>query len=482
MKIACYLRVSTTEQSEEGYSIAAQKNRLEAFCTSQGWEVVRWYVDEGISAKDTKRPELQRMLNGVRKKAFDVVLVYRLDRLTRSVLDLYSLLQELEKHNVKFKSATEVYDTTTATGRLFLTLIASLAQWERENLGERVSFGMEEKAKQGKWTVAKPPFGYTKNGEDLEIVESEAIVIRRIFNMYLSGKYGARKIAIQLNNEGIKMRGSDFSDIRIRYFLSNPLYKGTMRYNYTTNTEHYFEVDNVAPPIIEEADFKQVQLIVNNRKRIHPRQATSNHIFSGVLRCARCGKYMSGSTSNSSYKGKKYAHRQYVCNDRMNYKRCDQPSISEKFLEIRFLDVLKGFNDDKKRDEVLNKDDEKKDHTKEIDNINEEIKRIEKRKERWQYAWVNEMISDSDFGTRMKEEEKKEKMLLVELEAFQEKDNHSVDISIPQIFKDSTNTWEFLSVEDKKLFVQTFFKSITVDKISSRRNASSVAIKGIETH
>jgi site-specific DNA recombinase len=482
MKIACYLRVSTTEQSEEGYSISAQKNRLEAFCTSQGWDVVRWYVDEGISAKDTNRPELQRMLDGVRKKAFDVVLVYRLDRLTRSVLDLYSLLQELEKHNVKFKSATEVYDTTTATGRLFLTLIASLAQWERENLGERVSFGMEEKAKQGKWTVANPPYGYRKNGEDLEIVESEAIVIRRIFNMYLSGKYGARKIAITLNNEGITMRGgAAFSDVRIRYFLSNPIYKGTMRYNYTTNTEQYFEVDNVAPPIIEEADFQQAQLIVNNRKRIHPRQATSKHIFSGVLKCARCGKYMSGSTSNTAYKGKKYSHRQYVCNDRMNYKRCDQPSISEKFLQIRFLDVLQSFNDEGKRDEVL-ANEEKKDFTKEIENINEEIKKIEKRKERWQYAWVNEMISDSDFGTRMKEEEKKEKMLLVELEAFKEKDNHSVDISIPQIFNDITNSWEYLTVEEKKNFVQTFFKSITVDKISSRRNAESVAIKGIETH
>jgi site-specific DNA recombinase len=483
MKIACYLRVSTTEQSEEGYSISAQKNRLEAFCTSQGWDVVRWYVDEGISAKDTKRPELQRLLKGVQKKAFDVVLVYRLDRLTRSVLDLYSLLQEFEKHNVKFKSATEVYDTTTATGRLFLTLIASLAQWERENLGERVSFGMEEKAKQGKWTVAEPPFGYRKNGEDLEIVESEAIIIRRIFKMYLSGQYGVRKIAIILNNEGIKTRnGSNFSDIRVRYFLSNPIYKGTMRYNYTTNTEHYFEVDNVAPPIIEDADFQQVQLIINNRKRIHPRSATSKHIFSGVLRCARCGKYMTGSTSNTSYKGKKYAHRQYVCNDRMNYKSCDQPSVSEKFLEIRFQDVLSKLNDDDQREKALSKEGNKKDFTNEIENINEELKKIDKRKERWQYAWVNEMISDTDFGTRMKEEEKKEKMLLVELEAFREKDNHSVDISIPQIFKDITNSWEYLTVEEKKNFVQTFFKSITVDKISSKRNASSVEIKGIETH
>jgi site-specific DNA recombinase len=482
MKIACYLRVSTTEQSEEGYSISAQKNRLEAFCTSQGWKVVRWYVDEGISAKDTNRPELQRMLNGVRKKAFDVVLVYRLDRLTRSVLDLYSLLQELEKHDVKFKSATEVYDTTTATGRLFLTLIASLAQWERENLGERVSFGMEEKAKQGKWTVSTPPYGYKKNGELLEIIESEAIVIRRIFDMYLSGQYGARKIALELNKDGIKMRGSDFSDTRIRYFLANPIYIGTMRYNYTTNTEHYFEVENVAPPIIEEEDFLKAQQIVENRKRIHPRSATSKHIFSGVLFCGRCGKRMTGGTSNTSYKGKKYSNRNYTCNDRINWKRCDQPAMSERYIEDRFVNYLRSFESDEERNKALEDETEVKDHTKEIEAIHDELAKIEKRKSKWQYAWVNEMISDSDFGTRMKEEEKKEKMLLVELEAFKEKDNHSVDISIPQIFEDITNSWEYLTVEEKKNFVQTFFKSITVDKISSRRNAESVEIKGIETH
>jgi site-specific DNA recombinase len=169
MKVAAYIRVSTEEQVKEGYSISAQKHRLEAYAISQGWEVVQFYVDEGISAKDLNRPELQRMIKNLEEGVFDCVLVYRLDRLTRSVLDLYKLLNIFEKHNIKFKSATEVYDTTTAMGRMFITIVAALAQWERENLGERVRMGMQEKARGGKWVINVPPFGYERVEDGLEI-------------------------------------------------------------------------------------------------------------------------------------------------------------------------------------------------------------------------------------------------------------------------------------------------------------------------
>ncbi|MGF9826753.1 recombinase family protein, partial [Brevibacillus agri] len=132
MRTAVYMRVSTEDQAREGFSIPAQREKLLAYVHSQGWEVAAIYADEGISAKDTNRPALKRLLRDIREGNIDVVLVYRLDRLTRSVLDLYRLLQEFEKYDVRFKSCTEVYDTTTAIGRLFITLVAALAQWERE--------------------------------------------------------------------------------------------------------------------------------------------------------------------------------------------------------------------------------------------------------------------------------------------------------------------------------------------------------------
>ena len=481
MKVACYLRVSTVEQSVEGYSISAQKNRLEAYCVSQGWEVVHWYVDEGISAKDTDRPELKRLLKGVEKKAFDTVLVYRLDRLTRSVLDLYSLLQTFESHDVKFKSATEVYDTTTATGRLFLTLIASLAQWERENLAERVSFGMEEKAKQGEWTVAAPPYGYMKENDELKIVESEAIIIKRIFHTYIEGRLGTRKIANQLNDEGLRSRnGKPFIDNGIIYILRNPIYIGTMRYNYRVNHERYFEVENAAPPIIDKETFDEANRLLGNRSYSHPRSATSSHIFSGgLLKCSRCGNAMYGKTSVIKRNGKSYKTKSYSCSNRQKHNACDMPYVAQNYLEIQFVKLLESFNDDEVREQVLGEGNEEKDHTIEIKAIQSELSKLEDRKSKWQYAWVNEMISDSDFSRRMKEEEQKEKTLLSQLEVL-EKDNHSTDISIPHSFEDITNGWEYLDDTEKKNFVMMLFKSITVDKTDVKRNPQSVVITDFE--
>lgn len=145
MKCIVYVRVSTDEQAKHGFSIAAQIEKLEAYCISQGWELVDKYIDEGYSAKDLQRPAFEKMMDTLKQGNIDVLLVYRLDRLTRSVMDLYKILKILDDNNCMFKSATEVYDTTNAMGRLFITLVAAIAQWERENLGERVRLGMEKK-------------------------------------------------------------------------------------------------------------------------------------------------------------------------------------------------------------------------------------------------------------------------------------------------------------------------------------------------
>ncbi|HYF76780.1 MAG TPA: recombinase family protein, partial [Symbiobacteriaceae bacterium] len=151
-----YIRVSTDEQAQAGFSLMAQRERLEQFASSQGWTLAQVYEDDGYSAKDTNRPALRRMLRDAQPG--DIILTYKLDRLTRSVMDLYELMKIFDQRGLKFKSATEEFNTTTSHGRLMITLVAVLAQWERETIAERVKMGRQKKAATGEWPGGPIPF------------------------------------------------------------------------------------------------------------------------------------------------------------------------------------------------------------------------------------------------------------------------------------------------------------------------------------
>lgn len=486
MKVAAYIRVSTDEQAEEGYSIPAQRNRLEAYALSQGWEIVQWYVDEGESAKDLNRTDLKRMLKAVEQNVFECVLVYRLDRLTRSVLDLYNLLNTFEKHDVKFKSATEVYDTTTAIGRLFLTLVAALAQWERENLGERVRMGMQQKAKEGKWTVSLPPLGYKSNDSILEIHPQESLIIKEIYNLYLSG-IGMWKIARDLNERKIYTRsGTPWGYSSVNYILNNPIYIGKTRYNFRVNQENYFEVEGIVPAIISEEEFNLVQKIMNSRKNVHPRQATSKYLFSKVLKCFRCGASMIGHYSQRKRKDKVYHSYNYYCPNRRRLV-CDMPMINQNLLEQKFVLMMEQWDFTKEASELIQDETNSThdDHDTLIQGYEHELKEIEKRRSKWQYAWVNGMFSDIEskndieFKKRMKEEEEKEKMIQKELLKITPKEPSADNSSILDLWSDLKLNWDNMDQETKKQFIMIAVDSLVVDKINSDKTPDSIEIKEV---
>lgn len=417
MQVAVYIRVSTEEQAKEGYSISAQRERLEAFVKSQGWMIVEYYIEEGQSAKDLNRPEIQRLITDIKKKemGIEVVLVYRLDRLTRSVLDLYALLKLLEENKVFFKSATEVYDTTTAIGRLFITLVAALAQWERENLGERVRMGMAEMARQGRRPGSKEPYGYNYTDGRLVINPTEAAIVKKIFEMYSRG-YGVRKVVAWLNNPNGPIpskNNGQWADSSVSYIITNPLYIGRFAWGREEHWKHKNMLKSIKPehvyqgshePIIDEETWETVQMKFRRKRKMPPRHSSSNYPLTGILACGLCGDNMNGTMSTSkSLKGKKKV-RYYKCSRRDHKQTCDMKYMKSETVEETLLEYIDNLSLVAEFQDLINEGLNAKnqiDNTEE-DALNAELKEVSAKKKKWYDAYEAGVIELRDLRERAK--------------------------------------------------------------------------------
>lgn len=467
MTVGIYIRVSTEEQAKEGYSISAQREKLKAYCEIQDWHDYRFYVDEGISAKDMNRPQLLQMIQHIKEGLIDTVLVYRLDRLTRSVMDLYKLLEIFEKYNCTFKSATEVYDTSTAIGRLFITLVAAMAQWERENMGERIRLGFQEKVRQGKYAQNQRPFGYfldRKTGK-LTINEEEAKIVRLIVDLYLKKGYGANRICKYLNERNIKTRdGNAWNDKPLMQLLKNPLYTGTIRWG--LDYEKPMLVEGAVPAIIDKQTFEEIQRTIEKRRGLSPRSVASDYIFSGVFKCSVCGHPMVGfMTYQTLATGERVTYKNYRCLRKKTGECKGIKNVSERKLEKAFLDYLKKIDFSPVLEETAASGEEKLNKTDHIDieELKKELDKIEKRKKKWQYAWANEMMSDDEFRERMNEERELEAKIKKQLEEFDVPQEITTDkIELYSVLQDMERNWSKLSTSEKKSLVQLVVKQIHV--------------------
>jgi len=197
LKAALYIRVSTDAQREEGYSIDAQKQMLEAHCVSRGIKDYEFYIDGGYTGSNIDRPELQRMINDAKVGSISHVVVYKLDRLSRSQKDtLYIIEDILNPHNVDFTSINEHMDTSSPMGRLMLGILSAFAQLERENIRERTRMGMIERVKSGLWPGGgRIPFGYEYDKEQgILVPNQDAETVRKIYALYIKG-YSLNRIS-----------------------------------------------------------------------------------------------------------------------------------------------------------------------------------------------------------------------------------------------------------------------------------------------
>jgi site-specific DNA recombinase len=320
--VALYCRVSTEEQATEGYSISAQLQTLRQYAHLYGWSIAEEYVDEGISGKDIKgRPAMQRMISDVEKEKFQAVLVWKISRLSRNMLDTLVLLDKFEEYDVKFISYSENFDTSSPIGKLVVQLMASIAEMERNTLSENVKLGMTQRAKEGSWNGGVV-FGYDSIEKELIVNPKEAEIVELIFNLYADGK-GLKAIANHLNKAGYRTKRSrHFSINGIATILDNPIYSGKIRWLQVENWDKKRRRGKNTNPILVEGKHEaiiseELWNIVQGRrqsKSFKQRQSNEPFLLSSILRCPECGQGMVPSITTSTRKdGTKRKHRYYVC-------------------------------------------------------------------------------------------------------------------------------------------------------------------------
>jgi len=328
-KVAIYARVSTEDQAEQGYSIDAQLEILRKYCELYGKEVYKEYVDRGISGKSiVGRYELQQLLRDVEERKFDEVIVWKFNRMARKNIDLLQIVERLEKYNITFRSFSENFDTSTSMGKFALQMMGAVGELERNTIVDNVKLGLKQRAKKGEHNGKLPlgyraipdPSGSPKRSKLVVVVEAEAIIVRKIFELYAMGR-GLKSIANELNHSGYKTKtGNTFSTTAIKEILNNPFYNGKIRYNRYENWSNKRRRGKSAEPIIadgkheaiiSDALWEKVQFLLQKKSFTPSRIFDGEFLLSGLIRCPKCGAAMVASRTRSKSKTGEYINRLY---------------------------------------------------------------------------------------------------------------------------------------------------------------------------
>ena len=284
MLVCGYARVSTDNQLEN-YSIDEQTARLEAYCAAKGWTLLKTYVDGGYSGGNINRPALQQMLKAVRDSKIDAVVVYKLDRLSRSQKDTLTLIEdELLSHGTDFVSINENFDTSTPFGRAMIGILSVFAQLEKDQITERFTMGRIARGKAGYFHGGgNAPTGYDYVDGRLQINEYEAIQVREIFSLFVAGK-SINAITRMMDQKYT----TKWTAVKVRNVLKNSVNIGKVKYLGQ-------EYQGTHQPIVDEATFQAANRILNSFERESSKTASqrtpfrAGFLLSGLVYCGRCG-------------------------------------------------------------------------------------------------------------------------------------------------------------------------------------------------
>lgn len=323
MRCGIYVRVSTDDQKDNGYSIDSQLRMIKEYCERNNYDIVSTYNDAGYSGKDLMRPEMQRLLQDIKSKKIDKLVAIKVDRLTRNNFDGFWLLNYCEEHNVKIELILEPYDVSTANGEMIFGMNLVFGQRERKEIGARTKRAMEEMALEH-IHPSKAPYGYIRNKETghLEVEPIEAQVVKEIFNLCKKG-HSTRNIATIMKDNNAYLKQGKWKADRVYKILTNSIYIGIFEYGkYKRKPQDILRVENYCETIIDKKVWNLTR--ANLEKNKHPNYGEHIHLFTNLVKCPECGDTLS---STISYKKDKN-------NNRIEYYHvtCKNPNCKNKGL------------------------------------------------------------------------------------------------------------------------------------------------------
>lgn len=481
MKAALYTRVSTDEQAEHGFSLEAQKKRLIEYCNKNNIEIYKLYSDEGISGHSIiKRKALQEMLQDAKEHKFNYVIAYKTDRISRNLLDLLTIKNQLDEADVELLLSDEAIDTKDDAGMTMFSIMGAFAELERKKITERMMAGKRQKLMNEhiKLKNGRVPYGYLYDDENKRYVidESRRQIVELIYKLASQGwsynkitRHIAEETAANSSDSKKKWYISD-----IRAILTNPMYKGysgiSYYYNFNDrakkpkNSAILYKATNVEPYFTEEywdTLYSQLEKKTQYFKRKHP---IDSYIFSDVLFCATCGLKIGTRQHHSNY-------LYYVCNSK--HKMYDNEHVCDYAININkfnnwFIDFIKGIDENNIKLSVSRP----KDLDKELQAVRSQISLKEKNREVLLDKLMNGVIDDTEYRlasnmviASLNSLKSQEKELSDKMDSLKEKEQTKRYNRLKiKALKVLVNDWDNLTDQAKKTLINSSINKIMITK------------------
>ena len=457
-----YIRVSTEDQAREGFSLPEQEKRLRAMGEYKGYEIYKVYEDAGISAKTgNTRPAFEELLEDIKDKKCNTIVVLKLDRLTRSVFDWEKIIRLLEENNAYLDCANDDINTTNANGKMISRILTSVSQNEIERTSERTKIGLAGAIKEGH-IPHKAPFGYKRVDKILVPDESTKDDIIRIFNLYHEGN-SYQTISNIYNKEKV-MGKTNWKDSTILKILSNEIYKGDFVHGKRTNNPTYYE--NVVEPIVTKELWEECQVQKKRNSRNYKRD--KDYLFLQKLKCPKCQRILGG---NATRKKNENVYYYYQCHD------C-KITIKEKDIEKEFDRFIVDIQE---YDAVVNQTLLPMIQTK-LDNPKEklikELKEQQQKQERIRKAYVNgsftikeydeekEIVEKtiSNIETKIKNCEVCNELKFTPEDILIKRDIDYINkIVYPKEYEENTYTWEDYTRKEKAALIMRYVDNVELE-------------------